>query len=384
MSNFYWNSVNKTFINNVKYQEGFEVNKQNESDPCDGKEEMTSKKSFSHIKTGESLEEVLNEIDLMTEGAQAKSMTCPPPLVLFENVIIPQDRSNTTEAQTQLIPKIFHFSYKSRCLPRDLARHLDRWKESFPSYSIFFHDDDAVDKLISQDWPEFPQLQKSMRCVLFKGAMKIDLWRVLVLYRYGGVYSDIDVMPRMDETWVQPKISAQFVEDVWGRPSQWLMAAEPYHPLFWMTMERITKQILELDNIHKPKLVFVTGPEAVKSSYIRYLSFHLVNMPERGLDAKVKLLQKDVPMEGLDGKLVMISGKKKQNAIVKQGYGDIVAFNSTLNVTRGERIRMDGGVVHWQKAWVKFHLPKKYYSCKAYLSAIDSGEIEEIQQVSRR
>jgi len=29
----------------------------------------------------------------------------------------------------------------------------------------------------------------------YKGAMKIDLWRMLVIYKYSGIYIDIDNVP---------------------------------------------------------------------------------------------------------------------------------------------------------------------------------------------
>ena len=86
---------------------------------------------------------------------------------------------------------------KSRCMPRDLARQLNRWREVLPDYSIFFHDDDAVDRLVrGRDWDGlFPNFRHAIKCILTKGAMYIDVWRVLILYEYGGVYSDIDNWP---------------------------------------------------------------------------------------------------------------------------------------------------------------------------------------------
>lgn len=52
--------------------------------------------------------------------------------------------------------------------------------------------------------------------------MKIDVWRVLILYRYGGVYSDIDNWPgeKFDEATISPNISGFFLSDAWERPSQ--------------------------------------------------------------------------------------------------------------------------------------------------------------------
>lgn len=29
----------------------------------------------------------------------------------------------------------------------------------------------------------------------FKGAMRINVWRILIVYRYGGLYTDVDMYP---------------------------------------------------------------------------------------------------------------------------------------------------------------------------------------------
>ena len=124
----------------------------------------------------------------MTFYIQTKALECPHPLIPFQNFIVRNDNSTSAKSHTvQKIPKTLHFSMKSRCLPRDLVRTLDRWHEAPPHYSIFFHDDAAVYRLIDQETSAFPGLQKTMRCILFKGAMKTDVWRILLLHKYGVV-----------------------------------------------------------------------------------------------------------------------------------------------------------------------------------------------------
>jgi mannosyltransferase OCH1-like enzyme len=114
-----------------------------------------------------------------------------------------------------MIPKIMHFSMQSRCVPRDLLRTLNRWETQLPEHSIFFHDDDAVDRLLSMDWSEFPGFHEGMKCVLYRGAMTIDIWRVLMLWKYGGLYSDIDNWPEdmFTESLIPGNVSAWFLTD---------------------------------------------------------------------------------------------------------------------------------------------------------------------------
>jgi len=302
-----------------------------------------------------------DQLDVLSGGRDAKNLECPPPLVLFQNKIVKPDQDlgqNTTASASSasapakssppdLIPKIINFSMRSRCIPQDLARNLDRWKEVLPNYSIFFHDDDAVDRLMDQDWLEFPNYHDAMKCILTKGAMKIDVWRVLLLYKYGGVYSDIDNWPleAFKETMIRTDLSAFFFSDAWTRPSQWFMAAEPRHPIMHGSMHHIIQNLLNMQSLWSPKVVFITGPNAVKDGYYDFLASHCCN----GTVTQDEMLKNDVVMTGMLQKQVMkISPKKFITS--KYGYNDLVAWNSTLNMTREERIQWESGVIPWAKA----------------------------------
>jgi hypothetical protein len=201
----------------------------------------------------------------------AANVECPIPLVpLYDRIVDPSSFGS------QKIPRLIHVSWKSRCLSPDMVDMAQRWKDQFPSYSFFFHGDEAVDRLLQQDWPEFPQLAKIMNtCVKFGGAIKIDIWRVLVLYKYGGIYSDLDSGPgvKLTEDAIQSNDSAFFLSDAWNRPSQWLHAMEPKHPIAYFTMLEILTRVLALEDISIIKPVFLTGPDALKHGYGKALNW---------------------------------------------------------------------------------------------------------------
>jgi mannosyltransferase OCH1-like enzyme len=104
--------------------------------------------------------------------------------------------------------------------------------------------------------------------------MTIDIWRVLILYKYGGIYTDIDNWPEdaMNENLIPKNVSGFFLSDSWNRPSQWFMSAEKGHPIFYFTMLLIIEKILDLPQIGDPKVVFVTGPHVVKEAYSIWLT----------------------------------------------------------------------------------------------------------------
>ncbi|GFH55421.1 hypothetical protein CTEN210_11897 [Chaetoceros tenuissimus] len=322
--------------------------------------------------------DILTELNELSGGSSVSSLGCPAPLVPMKNII---RRNNSTFNSN--IPRIFHISFKSRCLPQDIFRTVERWTDVLPNYSIFFHDDEAVERLIQQHWKEFPLLHDAVKCILFKGAMKIDLWRTLILYKYGGVYSDIDMWPSeiFTEKTIRNDLSAFFFVDGWNRPSQWFMATEPSHPIMYLSVKQIIHNLLQMKSLRKPRVVFVTGPEAVKTAYFNFLAPKCCN----GTMQQEKVLANNIEMEGPFGKKVIKikTGKREKPFIYqKYQYGDMVVYNSTLNITRLKRIELESGVIHWAtfNHRTRFNFPKQM-SCLKYIESLSNGEIEQYSQI---
>ena len=138
--------------------------------------------------------------------------------------------ANTPEEEPYLAPA------QSRCLAPDMFDIVAAWQTNFPSYNFYFHDDYAVDTLLGvltvppatthsssstttttappnttittaprpfssvahdyqQYWSTiFPELHPLLQaCVQFGSAMKVDIWRILILYKYGGTYRRLEI-----------------------------------------------------------------------------------------------------------------------------------------------------------------------------------------------
>jgi hypothetical protein len=255
-----------------------------------------------------------------------------------------------------------------------LFKTLQKWQAVLPSYSIYFHDDEAVDKLMNQDWPEFPHLSKIFQCLKFGGAVKIDVWRSLVLYKYGGIYSDIDNWPmkKFGEDTILPDDEAFFFTDAGLRPSQWFQAMEPNHPIAYFTILEILTRVLAMPNMVQIKPVFLTGPEALNSAYVYFLN------------GKKDVELREFPLFGnIRGRFGKTARKIRfwdtaSHVVGSLGgtFGDIVAWNSTLNMTRAERTERLNGVIHWTKAlyYKKKELRLHYGApCWDYLYKLDNN-----------
>lgn len=169
------------------------------------------------------------------------------------------------------IPKIIHVTTKSRCLPTQFATNLQLWKDTFPMYTFVLHNDAALERLLfNHSWPEFPHLQQALQCSISMAA-KADLWRALVLWQYGGVYTDIDNAPRkFGPNSIAPTDEAWFVVEEAGYLSQYFMATTPRHPLMYLLIQMTLHRLYNLRDVDHQYVPFVTGPGALKEAFLHY------------------------------------------------------------------------------------------------------------------
>ena len=91
---------------------------------------------------------------------------------------------------TRKIPYKLFQTFKTKDISPALQAFVDTWKEKNPEYTYKFYDDDMCDQFMK----EFDvRTWKAYRRII-PGAFKADLWRYCVLYKYGGVYADVDTM----------------------------------------------------------------------------------------------------------------------------------------------------------------------------------------------
>jgi mannosyltransferase OCH1-like enzyme len=127
--------------------------------------------------------------------------------------------------------------------------NINLWR--FQNYFFYFHDDAAMDRLLHKYWPEFPHLPLLQRCMV-SGAAKADLWRLLVLWEYGGIYTDIDNAPGtkfQNVTVIKDSDGAWFVIELIGVLSQYFMAALPKHPYVYIAILGLLHRVLDVKEI---------------------------------------------------------------------------------------------------------------------------------------
>jgi hypothetical protein len=175
---------------------------------------------------------------------------CPAGLRRMINVHNPKSHSVTSRK----IPMIVHQTSKSRCLTTHFDRATVRW--AFRRWSYYFHDNDAVDRLLQSDFPEFPHLKLVVEHCLASRSAKLGLWRHLVLWVYGGVYADLNTYPaHFNATTLQDMDDGFFLTDPDSQMlSTELMAMSPRHPLMYYAIQH------GIDNVLRMKTAGSTNP----------------------------------------------------------------------------------------------------------------------------
>jgi mannosyltransferase OCH1-like enzyme len=292
----------------------------------------------------------------LTRNPPGGSLICPSAYMapIYDKIVEESPGSHDNKGHRK-IPRIIHVSFNQRCVAHDMAKSVDKWQRALPDHSLYFHDDDAVDRLLNLEWPEFPDLHELLACVQFKGAMKIDVWRILVLYRYGGLYTDIDNWPGQEFTpeTIRPEDTFFSLSDSLDRPSQWLFGMEPGHPIGSLAMSEISRRIKRVRNIAKPAVVQITGPQALKRAYMSFMS---PTMSDKDQRSKVRKINRSESGNYAAGNL---GGT----------FNDRVEFNG-VNMTVREKTELIGGIIHWTKQVKNNTLPYQG-SCLDYLAFLN-------------
>lgn len=206
----------------------------------------------------------------LVRSAQAANTSCPPGATPILDTI--RHHLHDDELPHRKIPRIIHITSKSRCATPKVQALVEQWR--FANYSLFFHDDDAVDKLFRHPKSQktFPLLNETLMCVT-NGATKADLWRYLALYTYGGVYTDIDDSPvGFNEHTIQPDDDSWFPIEGLGIVAQFFFASSPGHPVMKYAIDFGIQNLRNIVNVMRNNPARSTGPGALKNAFIMLMN----------------------------------------------------------------------------------------------------------------
>eukprot|EP00727_Mastigamoeba_balamuthi_P010732 m51a1_g6281 putative probable serine threonine-protein kinase wnk11-like (790) ;mRNA; f:205171-211843 len=162
--------------------------------------------------------------------------------------------------RAQEIPRVIWNTWKSTSMGPVQHRLLRKAVDNNPDYEyVLFTDEDCWEFVCKYADARTQRAYELVR----PGAAKADIWRLLVVYQYGGVYTDTDCVmerPLSGEIW--PNASVVLSVGVDGYTPQWLLAYTPRHPIIRRAIERTVDNVLATYAAKKHLFVTdLTGPQ---------------------------------------------------------------------------------------------------------------------------
>lgn len=144
--------------------------------------------------------------------------------------------------------------------PKEIKYILDKTLEDNPNYIQIYFNDNDIEDFIKEYYDKYYDLYKSVK----PGAFKADIFRLLVIYRYGGIYNDIGhkYLVPIDEM-IKNSDELLFIiepHDHWGVYNG-MIAAYKKHPIILFIIEYIMNNIK--NKHYGVDSLDITGPKAV-------------------------------------------------------------------------------------------------------------------------
>ncbi|GBG26110.1 Inositol phosphoceramide mannosyltransferase 1 [Hondaea fermentalgiana] len=101
---------------------------------------------------------------------------------------------STPSSAARGVPKIIHQQWKNEIVPEgDFTKYHNLWKTYFPEpeYTHMLWTDESGRALIATDFPWFLEAYDNF----YMNIQRADAVRYFVLYKYGGIYADLDYEP---------------------------------------------------------------------------------------------------------------------------------------------------------------------------------------------
>ncbi|KAJ3342053.1 hypothetical protein HDU83_006352 [Entophlyctis luteolus] len=175
---------------------------------------------------------------------------------------------NQQEGMRQ-IPRIIHQSWKTRDIPEKYLNWTNTWRIHNPDYKYMIWSDSDNREMIKEDFPWFLSTFDSYEDPI----MRADASRIFYMYKYGGVYADLDFecLKPLDPLLASHHlvlgsmaVGMNMFLLAHSIPNAW-MASKPGHPMWMSCAKRMLK-------IKTGSVEQVTGPAMLYRCYKEYIT----------------------------------------------------------------------------------------------------------------
>lgn len=170
-----------------------------------------------------------------------------------------------------MIPKVVYQTWYTRDFPPVIQEKRDTMMKMNPDYTFVLYTDEEIDTFVNENFPgEIADSYNQLNIIVAKA----DFWRYLILYKYGGIYLDIDSS-------IERPLSELIVEDDQAILSaeqndfifvQWALFFQKEHPILKRTIDFVVENIQK--NLFPNDICKMTGP-VVYTKGILYTHYEL-------------------------------------------------------------------------------------------------------------
>jgi hypothetical protein len=261
---------------------------------------------------------------------------CPEGLTLLQDTTTPFYQTYESN-----IPPVLYQTAKDRCISTALYNAtIQKWlapRDNNRTLSFRFYDDARMDEYLYnfKKWNSiFPALPLALQCIdhVRMPVMKADIWRYLVLWEFGGIFADLDVLgtQQLMEELLESNSDALFVlVNTAGSQvlSQWFLAVSPHHSLVYYAMEEALFRILQAKRAIP---IQHSGPRALYDATNRFLNYN--QSASRHL--QVGITYREETSQGNDDNItrsfrVLPVGYAENNAVTKEKSDAYKMMNMT-------------------------------------------------------
>ena len=198
---------------------------------------------------------------------------------LFVNTkVIPQKLAKFHFQQVELpifiekqsiIPKILHQTWKTKSLPPNFMRWRLSWLRNHPHWQHHLWTDLENRQLVKNEYPWLLHFYDNLP----RHIQRVDIVRYLILFKYGGVYADLDVdcLKPIDDLLKKPVVLGRISnDDDWlhNIPNAFMASAAKHE--FWMFVIHLSMSRMALNLITED----ITGPILIRDAYRLYMQYN--------------------------------------------------------------------------------------------------------------
>jgi len=175
-------------------------------------------------------------------------------------------------------PKIIWQTWKSKNpdqIPDKFKQYSKEWQKIHPDYKYILLDDDDLRNIVKSVVPEYLNDYDNFTSVI----ERVDFARYALLYKYGGIYADMDILPfKKMNVWTNKNVIVlgcepkEHAEKIYGRDKvlcNAIMISPPGKKYWKDLMDSIISHYE-----HHQNPVFTTGPMAMTYLYEKSPELH--------------------------------------------------------------------------------------------------------------